>query len=411
MSRGADKFFLLTLFSLLVMLALVAAQCGGGAPEAGGGAAAPAEQPAEEKEAAEEPTTTPAEEEAAEEPTEAPAEEETAEEPTAAPAEEEAAEEPVEEEAAATGDFSGLKVALLTSGPINDDGWNQTAYEGLLAVEGAGAEIANTENVAQADQLDLIRSYADQGFNVIIGHGFEYGDAMVQAAEEYPEISFLQIGGIAENGKNLASYVFRPGEGGYAAGIVAGMMVESGKLGGVGAVEIPTIAADFNAFKNAAMAVNPNVSDVPVAYTGSWVDIPKAKEAAIAQIDSGIELIMANGDNANVGAIEAAAENGATYVIGWTRDQSHLGPEVVLTNNEQRVDHILIDAINAIQDGSIEWTNHVVGFAEGAQTLSKFHPDVPEEVAAEAEAVIQAIIDGKIVLDDNGNVVTDEYHK
>lgn len=382
MSRRADKKLLLVLVSLLVMVALLAAQCGG-APEAGGGATAPAEEP-----------------EAAAEPTEAPAEEEAA----------EPAEAPAEEEVAATGDFSGLKVAMLTSGPINDDGWNQTAYEGLLAVEEAGAEIANTENVAQADQLDLIRSYADQGFNVIIGHGFEYGDAMIQAAEEYPEVSFIQIGGIAENGTNLASYVFRPGEGGYATGIVAGLMIESGKLGGVGAVEIPTIAADFNAFKNAAMTVNPNVTDVPVAYTGSWVDIPKAKEAAIAQIDSGIELIMANGDNANVGTIEAAAEDGDTYVIGWTRNQSHLGPEVVLTSNEQRVDHVLIDAINSIQDGSIEWTNHVVGFAEGAQTLSEFHPDVPEEVAQEAQAVIQAIIDGQIVLDDNGNVVSDEYH-
>jgi basic membrane protein A len=407
MSRKISTKGLFLLISLLVMLALVAAQCGG-APEA----AAPAEEPV-----APEPTVAPLEGEAAAEPNEAPVEEEAVAEPTEAPAEEEAAaEEPAEgeateEEMAAAGDFSGLKVAMLTSGPINDDGWNQTAYEGLLAVEEAGAEIANTENVAQADQLDLIRSYADQGFNIIIGHGFEYGDALIQAAQEYPEISFIQIGGIAQNGSNIVSYVFRAGEAGYAAGIVAGMMVESGKIGGVGAAEIPTIAADFNAFKNAAQAVNPNVTDVPVAYTGSWVDIPKAKEAAIAQIDSGIELIMANGDNANVGAIEAAAEHGDTYIIGWTRDQSHLGPEVVLTSNEQRVDNILINAISAIQDDSIEWTNHVVGFAEDAQTLSTFHDDVPDEVIQEVEAVIEAIIDGQIVLDENGEVVTDEYHQ
>ncbi|NJN97115.1 MAG: BMP family ABC transporter substrate-binding protein, partial [Anaerolineales bacterium] len=134
----------------------------------------------------------------------------------------------------AGGDFSGLKVAMLTSGPINDDGWNQTAYEGLKAVEAAGAEIANTENVAQADQLDLIRSYADQGFNIIIGHGFEYGDALVAAAEEYPEVKFIQIGGIAANETNILSYLFRTGEGGYAAGILAGLMAKEGKLGGWG---------------------------------------------------------------------------------------------------------------------------------------------------------------------------------
>ncbi len=368
LKKEKDKRFLLLWLSLLVLVALVAAQCGGATP-----------------------SSEPAAEEAMAEKTEA-------------------GEAMEEKEAMAEGEFSGLKVAMLTSGPINDDGWNQTAYEGLLALEKAGAEIANTENVAQADQLDLIRSYADQGFDVIIGHGFEYGDALTTAAEEYPEVSFIQIGGIAQNDRNLVSYVFRAGEAGYAAGILAGYMSPTGKLGGVGAVEIPTIAADFNAFKQAAQVVNSEVADVPVAYTGSWVDIPKAKEAAIAQIDSGIDLILANGDNANVGAIEAAREAGSVYVIGWTRDQSHLAPEQVLTSNEQRVDNILINAIRAIQSGSIEWTNHVVGFAEGAQLLSPLHAAVPAEVAKEVEAVVQAIIEGQIVLDDEGNVVKDEYH-
>jgi basic membrane protein A len=385
-------------------MTLIAAQCG--APSGSQDAAPPKEEEVKEAptqaEVKEEAPTETATEEVVEEATEEPTKE-----AEAAP---EATEEPAKE-AMAEGDFSGLKIALLTSGPINDDGWNQTAYEGLFALEKAGAEIANTENVAQADQLDLIRSYADQGFNIIIGHGFEYGDALTAAAEEYPEVHFIQIGGIAQNEKNLVSYVFRAGEAGYTLGILAGLMIESGKLGGVGAVEIPTIAADFTAFEQAAKQVNPNVADVPVAYTGSWVDIPKAKEAAIAQIDSGVELILANGDNANVGAIEAAAEHGSTYVIGWTRDQSHLAPELVLTSNEQRVDNILIDAVTAIQAGTIEWTNHVVGFTEKAQTLAPFHADVPAEVADEVNKVLQAIIEGKIVLDDEGNVIKDEYHQ
>lgn len=377
MYHKQNQKFLLILLSLIGLLALVAAQCVNVVTDSG---EAPASTQAE---------ATPQPAESAAEPVE------------------EAAAEPETE----AGDLSGLKVAMLTSGPINDEGWNQTAYEGLLALEQAGAEIANTENVAQADQLDLIRSYGDQGFNVIVGHGFEYGDALMQAAEEYAEVAFIQIGGIADNGKNIASYVFRPGEAGYVAGIVAGLMTTSNKIGGVGAVEIPTIAADYNAYTIAAKTVNPEIEDVPVAYTGSWVDIPKAKEAAIAQIDSGIDVIFANGDNANVGAIEAAAENGAVFAIGMTRDQSHLAPDLVLTSNVQRIDNILIDAITAIQAGTIEWGNTVVGMAEGAQMMAPLPASVPDEVRAEVEAVTQAIIAGQIALDDNGNVVTDEYHQ
>jgi basic membrane protein A len=234
---------------------------------------------------------------------------------------------------------------------------------------------------------------------------------LVAAAEEYPEVKFIQIGGIVENGKNLASYVFRPGQGSYAAGILAGYMSPTGKIGGVGAVEIPTIAAGYNAFKQGAQVVNPNIKEMPVAYTGSWVDVVKAKEAAIAQIDSGIDLILANGDNANVGVIEAAKENGKVYVIGWTRDQSHLSPDLVVTSVEQRIDNILIEAVKEIQAETIEWKNHLVGFAEKAQTLAPFNKVVPDDVAQEVNAVIEALATGKIVLDDNGNVVKDEYHK
>jgi basic membrane protein A len=410
--RNYRRFLFWLLLSLLI-ISLVAAQCGGAATPA------PEQAPAQEasEPAAEEAQAKPTEEAMAEEAAEPTEEAETMAEEVTEPTEEamvEEAAEPTEEAEAMAEEptqFSGLKVALLTSGPINDEGWNQTAYEGLTAVEAAGAEIANTENVAQADQLDLIRSYADQGFNVIVGHGFEYGDALIAAATEYPEVNFIQIGGIAENGTNLVSYVFRPGEGGYATGILAGYMSPTGKIGGVGAVEIPTIAADFNAFKQAAAVANPEITDIPVAYTGSWVDIPKAKEAAIAQIDSGVDLILANGDNANVGAIEAAKENGKVYAIGWTRDQSHLAPELVLTSVEQRVDNILIEAIEEINAGTIEWSNHVVGFADQAQTLAPFNEVVPEEAANEVNAVVEALINGQITLDDDGNVTKDEYHQ
>ncbi len=416
MYRKNNKNFLFWLLSSLLIILVVAAQCGTGAAtkiEETPKAAATEEpaqteaQPTEEAKA--EPTEAAMPAETAE-PTEA-ATTEAAAEPTEAATAEAPAEGTAEAGAAGEVDFSGLKVAMLTSGPINDEGWNQTAYDGLKVLEADGAEIANTENVAQADQLDLIRSYADQGFNVIIGHGFEYGDALLAAAEEYPEVSFIQIGGIAENGKNLVSYVYRPGEGGYAAGILAGHMSPTGKVGGVGAVEIPTIAADFNAFKQAAQLVNPEIEEVPVAYTGSWVDIPKAKEAAIAQIDSGVDLILANGDNANVGAIEAAKENGNVYAIGWTRDQSHLAPDLVLTSLEQRVDNILVEAMQEIKAGTIEWTNHLVGFKEKASTFAPFNEVVPEDVVNEVNAVAEALATGQIELDDYGNVIKDEYHK
>ena len=89
-----------------------------------------------------------------------------------------------------------LKAALLMSGVINDGGWNQSAYEGLVKLQDElGYEIAFTEKVQQADQANIMRDYAKKGFNLIVGHGFEYGDALVAVAAEYPEVKFAQVGG------------------------------------------------------------------------------------------------------------------------------------------------------------------------------------------------------------------------
>jgi basic membrane lipoprotein Med (substrate-binding protein (PBP1-ABC) superfamily) len=74
-----------------------------------------------------------------------------------------------------------LKAAMLLSGPINDGGWNTDAYKGLLKLKDMGYEIVYTENVQQADQESIVRGYAKQGFNLIVGHGFEYGDTLAKA--------------------------------------------------------------------------------------------------------------------------------------------------------------------------------------------------------------------------------------
>jgi basic membrane lipoprotein Med (substrate-binding protein (PBP1-ABC) superfamily) len=83
----------------------------------------------------------------------------------------------------------------------------------------------------------------------------------------------------------------------------------------------------------------------------------------------------------------------------------------VLTSLQQRVDNILIEAMKEIKAGTIEWTNHVVGFKEKASTFAPFNKAVTEEAAQEVNAVIEALASGQIQLDDEGNVAKDEYHK
>ncbi|MFW6030748.1 MAG: BMP family protein, partial [Halanaerobiales bacterium] len=185
-----------------------------------------------------------------------------------------------------------FKAALLVSGNVDDEGWNQSAYEGLVLIEEKyGWDIAYTETVGQAEQYDIMRSYANQGFDLIIGHGFQYEDALKRAAEQYPDVYFLQIGGFAENGDNLSSAVFTEGHSGYLPGILAAGMTESNKVGLIGAEALPTITTEFAAMQNAIKKYNEE-AEIMESYVGSMVDVGAARETAIAQINQGVDIIV-----------------------------------------------------------------------------------------------------------------------
>lgn len=287
-----------------------------------------------------------------------------------------------------------LKAAMLLSGPINDGGWNTDAYNGLLKLKDMGYEIVYTENVQQADQESIIRGYAKQGFNLIIGHGFEYGDTLAKVATDFPDAKFLQIGGAATNGKNLASGEFKLGELSYIVGGIAARTTKSNKVGFVGAMEIPTIQAEVETIMAQVPAVNPKAT-VTVAYTGSWTDINKGKEAALAQINNGVDVIIGIGDACDAGAIQACQEKGVKF-IGWSGDLNSLAPELVLTSGVQSVSGIVEGIGKDIMDNKFIPEHKVYGVKEGKQYLGTFSASIDPAVKEQALKDQEGIKNGSL---------------
>jgi basic membrane protein A len=288
-----------------------------------------------------------------------------------------------------------LKAAMLMSGPINDGGWNTSAYEGLTRLrDELGFEIAYTELVKQAEQKEIIRNYARRGYDLVIGHGFEFGDALLEIAPDFPDVAFYQVGGevLADN---VGSGVFSLGEGGYIAGKLAAKFTKTNKIGFVGAMEIPTIAAEVKAMKGAIAEYNPGASFTE-AYTGSWTDVNKGKEAALAQINNGVDIIIAIGDACDVGAIQAAQENGA-YVIGWSGDFNSLAPDVVLTSMVESVPYLVMSQGEMIKDGNWKPEAKAWGFAEGAKFPGTWSKVVPADLKAEIMKEFEEIKSGATV--------------
>jgi basic membrane lipoprotein Med (substrate-binding protein (PBP1-ABC) superfamily) len=254
------------------------------------------------------------------------------------------------------GSDQAFRVALLTSGPVSDAGWYAGAYEGLLMIRdslGAGVSHQQTRTPAEFDEAFV--SYGAAGFDVVFAHGFEYQDAAVRAGEAFPGLTIVVSGG-GRVARNVVPLIFRLEEASYLAGMMAGGMTRSGRVGMVGGVEIPPVQGTFRAFEAGARAVRPDVV-VLESFIGSWDDVAAAKEAAVAQLRRGADVLIHNTDAASFGVFqsvrEAVAAGDTAWALGMNRDQNHLAPEVTLGSAVIRIPEAFLETARRWQRGEL----------------------------------------------------------
>lgn len=290
-------------------------------------------------------------------------------------------------------DGEGLKVALLLSGAANDQGWNQTAYEGTQkACEKYGYELAYTENVEVADISAAFADYASAGYDVVIGHGYEFGDPALEVAETYPDTKFICTEADV-SADNVASYVMACEQTAYVEGIIAASMTESDKLGAIGPIPGDSLVKIINGYEDGAKSVNPDI-EVQTAWTNSFVDTQLAQEAAKAMIDNGVDVIKHCANACGNGAMAAAVDAGI-WCQGDSYDQSSLAPDNILDSALYNLDVVLDTALGSIADGSFEGEVYNLGMADGAVEVL-LSDNLPEDVKATAQDAIDKIVSGEI---------------
>ena len=249
-----------------------------------------------------------------------------------------------------------LRIALLTSGPVSDAGWYAGAYEGLQLLEDSvGASISHQQTRTPAEFDEAFRSYAAAGYDIVFAHGFEYQDAALRAGEQFPDMTIVVSGG-GRVSKNVVPLIFRLEQGSYMAGMVAGGMTRTGTVGMVGGVEIPSAQGTFRAFEAGAKAVNPSVT-VLEAFTGSWDDVAAAKEAAVAQLSRGADVVIHNTDAASFGVFQAVREatrpEAPRWAMGMNKDQNDVAPDVILGSAVIYIPQAFLELVRRWQAGEV----------------------------------------------------------
>lgn len=226
---------------------------------------------------------------------------------------------------------TAFKVALITPGSVTDAAWNAGAYQGLQQVKDSlGATVSNIEAHTPAEQEEALRSYARQGYTVVFGHGYEFQQPAERVSQDYPKTIFVITSGERVSG-NVVPLVFRIHEATYLAGMLAGALTHSGKIGFVGGMELPPIKLGYDGWVRGARAVRPDV-ETRITYLNTFDDAAAGKEAALAMIRLGVDQLHHNADAAALGVFSAAKESANVLVYGANGDQSALAPDRVVAS-------------------------------------------------------------------------------
>ncbi|NCC64978.1 MAG: BMP family ABC transporter substrate-binding protein [Spirochaetia bacterium] len=264
-----------------------------------------------------------------------------------------------------------LKVALLLSGPANDQGWNAVAFAGLQeAKEKYNLQTAYSENVGIADGEAAFRDYAAQGYDLVIGHGFQFGEPASRISSQFPKTKFMAIESNAYNA-NTASYVMACEEAGYLMGMLSASMSKTGVIGIVGGFEQPSIVKVLEAYKLGAKAVNPNIS-VLDAYVSSFTDVALGKEAALSMADQGADVLSHCANQAGTGVIKAAEERGL-LATGDSYDQNSIAPNTVMASTIYSVPALVLTAVEKVQSGTYEGGVFNLGMKDGVVDISGYN--------------------------------------
>ncbi len=303
-----------------------------------------------------------------------------------------------------TGKNDVFTVAMVTdAGGVNDQSFNQSAWEGLQAfAEETGANVSYIESTQTADFVTNMDKLADRNCDLIFGIGFAMADALERAAKMNLDISYA----IADNSygdetlPNVTGIMFGSQEASFLVGYIAGRTTKTDKVGFVGGIKgdiIKQFECGYLAgVKYAAKEMGKDIK-ITSQYVESFSDEAKGKATAAKMYQNGCDVIFHAAGGCGNGVIESAKENNK-YAIGVDRDQSYLAPNNVLTSAMKKVGKACAIVANEKMNGKdIGGKTEVFGLKEDCVGLPDENPNVDPEILEATELLRQKIVNDEIV--------------
>ena len=271
--------------------------------------------------------------------------------------------------------------------------------------------------------LDAATDLVGQGCSLVISNSYGHQTFMVQAAEQFPDVTFVSMTGDfaaicgVPNMKNGFTKIY---EARYVAGVVAGMKLEelissgtispestpehfdengNAKIGYVGAYNYAEVVSGYTAFFLGVQSIVPNVV-MEVNYTNSWFDIDKEAATAEALIANGCVIIGQHADSTGApSACEKLLGQGKVcYSVGYNVDMLETAPNAALTSPTNTWSEFYKDLFSLAKDGKANefGTDVAKGFTENGVAITALGPACAAGTAEKVAEVEAAIRDGSL---------------
>ncbi|PPF29436.1 MULTISPECIES: BMP family ABC transporter substrate-binding protein [unclassified Rathayibacter] len=298
-----------------------------------------------------------------------------------------------------------IKVGALTPGTTTDGAFNQALSDALAKLQSEGLieyELRDQMSDPAASE-PVIADFASQGYDLIIGHGIELGDAVFSVAEQFPDVHFTASGGtdiLDKHTANVETWTYSTPQVGYLSGYIAGLTGAS-SIGRVESLELDFVTATDSYFQKGVAAANPSATLLPVVYAGSFDDAQAAAAATTGLIGQGADLVYTTGDGIATGVGSAASEAGVLSV-----GVSPAAGDAALATNVSTVDLDMYPIVKAWVEevaaggfGDKGVTSTVENGGISYQDVNTVDGEVPADTGDKVEQLIAGLSDGSVSID------------
>lgn len=286
------------------------------------------------------------------------------------------------------------KIGFVYVGPVNDGGWSQHHHESAMKMKehfGDQIELIEQASVPEgADAERVLTQMALNGADLIFTTSFGYMDPTINVAAKFPDVKFEHATGY-KTADNVSAYSARFYEGRAIEGFLAGHMTETNKIGYIGSFPIPEVIRGINSSFIHAKKVNPDV-EISVVWVSTWFDPAKEADATQALLDQGVDVVLAHTDS--TAPLAVLKEKGG-YGFGQAADMYEYAPEPRISSIIDEWAPYYIERVQAVIDGTWESHNTWQGIGDGMVGIGEITGPVPDDVKAEAEAMVEKIASGE----------------